>query len=335
MDPADFVQPQVRDLAWLLASPSLVAGGGRAAHAVDDDWCQRRHLEQLPWLQALDRDPAPLVAWLDRHQRDERIGRYAELLLAYWLEHWPGADGVARSVQVRDRRRTIGEFDLLWGDRRERVIRHWELAVKFYLRSEPSADPGVWIGPNPDDHLHAKLETMFSRQLRLARRPEARAVLQRHFPRYDPDRVVAQAFLKGYLFYPAAEWPQPQHLPRGLGDRHAMGWWLPIAGVAALPRRGRDSRYVDLPKSQWLAPAVRDRGTERVLAHGEMVDHLRAHFRRRLHARLVAELRPGLDGRWHERSRGFVVHDAWPRYAGPKAALNREAPVAIEGDPPA
>jgi hypothetical protein len=318
MDPSEFHHPAVRDLAWLMASPSLVAGGGRAAHCVPDAWCQRLYVARLDWLAALDREPGPVVAWLDRHRQDDRIGPYAEILLAFWLEHWSGADGVPRSLQGRSSRRTLGEFDLLWGDRRERVIRHWELAVKFYLRSAASAAPEVWIGPNPDDHLHAKLEVVFARQLQLARRPEAQLVLKRRFPRYDPLRVRAQAFLKGYLFYPASEWPEPLHLPRGLSDQHAMGWWLPAARSADLPQRGRDSRYVDLPKEEWLAPAVRPRGAP-VLAQREMVDHLRSHFRSHLHALLIAELRPGLDGRWHERSRGFVVHDAWPNYAGPKA----------------
>jgi len=137
-------------------------------------------------------------------------------------------------------------------------------------------------------------------------------------PRVDP-RTRLQAVLT------LGEGDALELLARALGEdpphvrRHAAMSGLHRRELEHLPRKARDSRYVDLAKREWLGPAVRERRAPDVLAHAEMRAHLEGHFRRHLRAVLVAELRPGLDGRWHERSRGFVVHDAWPKVVGPRA----------------
>ncbi len=313
VDSTAWIHPAVRDVAWLISSPGLLSGGGRAAGTVSDDWCQHRYVDLVPLLEQLDQNPEPLLRYIAQHEHGpRRLGRYAEVLAAFWLEHWPGAGQVQRSIAVHDGTRTLGEFDLVWSDHHQRGLHHWELAVKFYLRSRPSTDPQAWIGPNPDDHLHAKLDTMFKRQLRLGRSRAGQAALRSHFPVHLIHGLEARALIKGYLFYPVAEWPEPQLPPRGLAHDHAAGWWLHQSEAKRLPQNKRDSRYIDLPKAAWLAPAAVPRKDPQVLAHGEMIEHIRSHFRHRLRAIMVAELRPGLDGRWHERSRGFVVHDQWP-----------------------
>ncbi|MHC5067677.1 MAG: DUF1853 family protein, partial [Planctomycetota bacterium] len=97
----------------------------------------------------------------------------------------------------------------------------------------------------------------------------------------------------------------------------ARGWWCHARARATIPARSRASRWVDLSKHEWLAPAVRPVGANDLLPQGEMQEHLRRHFRRHLHAVHLAELHPGLDGRWHEHARGFIVHDAWPERVVP------------------
>ena len=173
MDAGAYQQQVVRDLAWILASPSLLdKQGWWAGHAVGDDWCQRIYAEHLDWLAELDRDPAPLLRQLSDSGHPAsprfRLGHYAEQLLACWLRRVAPAQQVACTVPVRQGQKTLGEFDLLW--REGETLHHWELAWKLQLHPG-SADAGLdaWLGLHPADRLTEKLEHLFRVQLGLGR----------------------------------------------------------------------------------------------------------------------------------------------------------------------
>jgi uncharacterized protein len=249
--------PAVRDLAWLLLGAPLVsesAAGAPLANAFESD-------EDLDagraWLLALDRNPAPLAQTLAA-AKPVRLGRYAECLLAYFLEHGPAARLVAANVAVRRAGRTLGECDFLVESASGRRL-HWELAVKCYLHvGTGDGSFAGYVGPNLLDRFDVKLARLIEHQLRLSAREEF--ALLGHAGPWE-----AQMFVKGWLFYrwkDGALRPAPPQ-SRGIDPRHARGFWVTRADwprfaaqwaelASARPISG--CAWAVLPRLAWLAP---------------------------------------------------------------------------------
>lgn len=303
-----FHHQTVRDLAWVMASPSLLAPDDTVYKGpkVDDPWCRSVYRDGLDWLHDLDRDPLPLQRCLDQTD-SPLLGAYFEQLLGLWLDHLPETRLLARNLIVTEPGRRIGEFDLLFRDRSRDETVHWEVAVKFYLRHGQGG--WRWLGPNPRDSLRRKLDKVFSRQLQLPQHPRARQLLQQ---RFGVNEVQSRALIKGYLFYPLdSDWRHPSATPPGVSRDHLKGWWCRQTDVpACLAQRLAAHRWVVLPRRQWLAPVIRH--TEQGLMSGETLSaRLADHFTHHHQAQLVVELAPSGTA-WREVSRGFVVNRHWP-----------------------
>jgi len=284
-------EPHVRALAWLLDAPDLL-------DPRDPHWQGKiASLGVLPaavdrWLDALDADPAPLLAALGTRVYT-RLGLYAEKLMAfYFREH---GMLVAHGLQVRAARNdTVGEFDFLL-DAGPDGVEHIEFATKFYLlEGEAATRFDTFVGPNLADSLGAKMRKIFERQLTLGAHPAAQALLPRPV-------VRARALVKGWLFYPAGA-----HAPvDGISAHHCRGFWCALAALAALA----PARYVLLPRLQWLAP-YRAAGDAPVLDGAALQALLAAQFASVPMPVLVAAVGQQ-DGVWVEQGRGFVVPDDW------------------------
>lgn len=312
LGPDQFLTPTVRDLAWTIVSPPLLDSDyPHGAASVSPAWCEQAYAALQPWLAQLDREPAPLIDWLAR-QQGRLLGRHFERLIEFWLRHWPGVRFLGAQEQVRLGERAVGEFDFLFLDHDRGRAVHWEAAVKFYLRHGRPDGGFEWLGPNPRDTLAKKLHKVFQHQLRMVGRPEAQPVLQR----LGIASLQPEAFIKGYLFYPAeGDWQHPEAepggIPAGVAASHLKGWWT-SAGDRCIPEGGPESRWVVLERLAWLAPA-RAAGTRPGLgreARDRLLDEHFAHSHKPL---LLAELLPASDGTWREASRGFVAPVRWPR----------------------
>lgn len=291
--------PVVRDLAWGIYSPTLLD----ASHAdyrgqvVSDAWCATRWRLDAPRIAALDKAPQPLHDYLAARPT-RRLGHYFESLLAYWLTHIAPLDILARNLQVRDTQRTVGEFDFILRDQAGQIC-HWEAAVKFYLQSGNQPETRVFLGPAGRDRLDLKIDRVFQRQLKLSQTEDGRAAL--------PCAVdYAQAYLKGYLFYPPNT---PQANIHGLSSQHQRGWW--VRHGHPLPQSRPDTRWIILPRLRWLSPAHLPADAT-VLQHAAMSTALATHFAQNDEPLLLAELQADRAGRWDEVTRGFVVGAGWP-----------------------
>jgi hypothetical protein len=298
---AQLTDPHVRALAWLIDAPGLLDAAapqwqgkvaGLGANAGD---------AARAWLHGLECAPAALHAHL-AFQPFGRLGRYAEKLMTFYLQHL----GVlaAHNVQVREAgSRTIGEFDfLLW---RGSDLLHWEFATKFYLLEPASAGADAaqrqadyFVGPNLADSLGAKMDKIFSRQLALSAHPAAQPLL--------PQPVAAaEALVKGWLFYPDGDYPLLPAL--GVCAAHCRGFWCGLADLAPAPR------YALLPRLSWLAPALLPAAD--TLDRGELESRINAHFDTDSMPVMVALLR--IEGQQaFEVERGFIVPDGWRDRAG-------------------
>ena len=301
----------VRDLAWLIASPPLMAAGIPGLAVPPAVWMADLIATAEPWLADLDDNPAELQRFLASTFLAQgphfRLGRQAERLLAFWLARRPGCTLVAAGLEVAVQGRVLGELDVVFRDPRRGLI-HWDAAVKFYLRSEESVAWDAYIGPNPRDRLEQKLRRVIDHQLPLSRDARTRATLA-----IGDQPLLSEAFLKGWLFYPAdSDWAAPAFTPHGVDPAHGRGWWL-RHGASEVPCAARSSRFLLLARPDWLAPAHRpDDAGQRPLAHNELRTALARHFRDEHAARLVAEVHRDEHGWWREIARGFVVHAHWP-----------------------
>lgn len=312
----------VRDLAWVLASPPLLAPVQRTPQKIrwlNTAWADRAWLSSEPWLAALDRDPAPLLHALAQ-DNDHRLGSYFESLLAFWLA-WPANPLyrlIAHGLAIRSSQRTLGELDFLVEDRQSGEIQHWEVAVKFYLGIRAGRGRDNWIGPGMRDRLDLKVSHLLEHQLRLAATPVA-AQLIRDMGLAPP---VPVCLLKGRLFYP----PQADRqtwAPEAASPDHPTGWWMHQAEF--LQRYGdSELRWIRLPKEHWLTPIqaepaeatfpppvpIRDARSAR-----DFVETLQQSADNRAIAviGLQAEASPHTDTtRYREITRGFVTPPLWP-----------------------
>ncbi|MEN3364820.1 MAG: uncharacterized protein V7606_2094 [Burkholderiales bacterium] len=288
--------PHVRALAWLLDAPDLLDGNA-------PQWRGRIATlgpvgpETLEWLNALDRAPESLNAYLGA-QPYTRLGRYAEKLMAFYFTHQETL--VAHGLQVRAAKNdTIGEFDFLL--RQEGELVHWEFASKFYLleTSGGGTEADDFVGPNLADTLGAKVRKIMERQLSLSQHPAAQALL--------PEPItVARALVKGWLFYYGQT---PVVHSMGVSSPHCRGFWCTVEELGGMAAE----QYMILPRLSWLAPA---KATEEdCLSRQNLEAILAARFEKDSMPVMVAIVEAQGDCVL-EVDRGFIVPDDWPSRAG-------------------
>ncbi|HDR9506778.1 DUF1853 domain-containing protein [Burkholderia cepacia] len=301
----------VRDLGWLLASPSLLtaAPGAPLAHPWPDAAGQSA---VEAWLAALDAAPEPLHLAL-AGLRPTRLGRYAECLLEYFLTHGPSLRLVAANLPLRSNGLTLGEVDFLVDAPGGQRL-HWELAVKCYLCAPVRAGASLadFVGPNLVDRFDRKRSRLLDHQLRLGDRAGF-ALLGYGAP------SDAQMFIRGWLFYPHGA-PLPP-VSAEISPDHPRGFWLTHAqwpAWAAAQRAG--VAWSVLPRLAWLAPrrVAADAGfePEPLAAALELPPVLAT----RQAPDLIGIYEQGGDRTWRETARGFVVPDDWPARAQAFAA---------------
>jgi len=274
---------------------------------IDDCWCEQQFLRHREWIGALDANPQPLLDWLTPRY-NPRLGYYFESLVEFWLRHTKASESVVAHLAVRNEQRTVGEFDFLWLDSARQIIRHWEVAVKFYVHYQKGDGRVLWYGPNPQDRLDIKLQRLLGHQLLLSQRSEAQAAL-RQAGLLLP--VVPSLFLKGYLFYPShSHWREPPQ-DSALSPNHLRGWWTYL-DVFDIPNAHEDRRWLFLPRLRWLAPAICAEPEQALMSFNELHSFCLDLLRRKQRPPLIAEM-CFRNSYWQEVSRGFVLPQHWPQ----------------------
>ncbi|MBP8853382.1 MAG: DUF1853 family protein [Moraxellaceae bacterium] len=301
-----FNTQQVRDLAWVLASPPLLhplhsrAASGQQVSWLSPAWCDAAYNVCVDWLRELDKHPTPLLQALVN--RDARLGRYVENLLAFWLA-WPDNPFyrlLHRGLAVRDGNRTIGELDFLVEDRCSGRLQHWEIAVKFYLGTCPGGAYRCWQGPALQDRLDLKVDRLLHHQLSLPFTLEGAALLhQLNLP--HPDSVC---LLKGRLFYPpdinTGAWS-----PIASNLDHLRGWWMTRDDFLARYINDFGVEWVHLPKDHWLTQV-----DSRInIGVAEQAAPFIERLMQSNDTRAIAVI--GLDTQHNEITRGFITPSGW------------------------
>ena len=259
-------QFQQDSLRWMLQSPSPISDFAAVLYSNRESpsgvagFDDAQQAVNKVWLSAQAQSPAALLRALQTPENTppQRLGRYAESLLSYYLQRAPMHRLIAEHVPIRrslpaaagdsQDHTTLGELDYLLQDAQTRFL-HWELAIKFFL-AEPDKsvlETSDFIGPDRKNSLHLKLEKMFQRQLR-------QPIPERYLAEYPSPSKPAiwhrQAYSRGYLFYRLGA---PVQACAALNPMHARGFWLPMTELENLP----DADYLPLPRWRWLAQAQR------------------------------------------------------------------------------
>ncbi len=277
----------LRDLEWVVRSPSLITG--------DTD----RSVVLQPFASSFDSsqvDLEHLRSFLDR-KPNHRVGRYFERLVLYWIKFICGFEVVASSHAIRRSGRTVGELDLLFRDERGRLT-HWELAVKFFLYypKEPVRERR-YIGPNPADRLDLKIARVFEHQLELSRD-------------FFPEVEQRAALIKGRIFYP--DGGEVQNLDCFLTRDHLRGTWLHASQIREVLSFRDSVRYQIQRKPHWLSAALVAKSDAGLMTAADVASHIAEHFARFATRPLLISQLSERPSHWLEESRFFVVDDSWP-----------------------
>lgn len=291
----------VRDLAWVLTSPSLIRPIPEARLIEADLNDSTQH-----WLEQLNRNPAPLLDHLQ--QRNTRLlGSYFESLWEFWLINQPHLRLIGQRQQIIHQGHTLGEFDILLWDDSCQQFRHQELAVKFFLGTDRHPPPSphtsesvLWKGPNAHDRLDLKLAKLRNQQLRLGEHPVARQWLRER----GIDQLETELLIKGYLFYPLH---QPLSPPEVASDHHLRGSWLYPDQLPQL--QSRSERWLVLEKAHWLSPAWAME--ESLLNFQQLEERVRQQMTSAPRALMIAAMEQA-QAAWQESGRYFIVPARWP-----------------------
>jgi uncharacterized protein len=311
----------VRDLAWLLLSADLLRPQPPIGVLASVFETPPELHATVDWLRTLDAAPHALHRDLAT-LRMTRLGRYAEWLLGWFLQHGPSARLIAAGVPLRRAGVTLGECDFLL-ETRQGARLHWELAVKCYLHAgevgpQSTARLADFVGPNLKDRFDLKLAHLLDHQLPLSARDEFASV--GYAGPWTP-----QMFIKGWLFYRHGETPAD---PVELDPAHGRGWWVTRSDwpdFAAEHAR----KWRSLPRLEWLAPRraqpdeQNERRSEDEGAALRCVDAstLAEQLSHHQHGpAMVVAFAEDDAGNLIERSRGFIVPDEWPEMARNYAA---------------
>jgi len=269
----------LRDLEWVIASPSLL------------DTESSEDVANPVWCPDLEIDAEKLDRFMEQ-QSSHRVGYYFESLIHYWLKEIRKVEVIEQGKQIIEEGITKGEIDFLFRDEEGKIV-HWEVAVKFYLQSLPSnTDGSHLIGPNSSDNYARKHKRLFGRQLELSRKLPSEIDLR-------------QGLVKGRIFYHPDD-PQPAEEPRTLNPGHLRGMWICASEIARLD--DPDFRYRILKKPNWLGEET---GIPSDLPFQEFKKELSSHFQNSPHPLLIISLKE-VEEDWRENERTFIVPDHWP-----------------------
>ena len=316
---------QVRDLAWVINSPSLVEQQAdwpniaSQTNTLQDNWVAQ-------WLLSLDADPSALLSHLAK-EKSHFIGAYFESLWAFYLLSNPNYDLIAKNLQANSKTRTEGEFDFIVFDIDNGHYIHQEVAIKFYLGFSKqnhynfSDGQNIWLGPQCKDRLDLKMDKMLNSQINLSNTDSGKKALKSINIDSDTNNIKTQLIMKGYLFYP----PNPLVVaPDICNQNHLRGLWFRLDELKKYIEESDFDAWALLNKPDWVSPYCTDLSTTNMPSTINYHDNRFTEKPDIICAaknKIVSENRPWMiaclvrqeNGCYLEGQRLFAVPDDWPQ----------------------
>ncbi len=297
----------VRDLAWVIGSPPLLTDSKNDLY-LNQSFYDKEYQSFSSYLEKLDKDQTELVDHIE-NGNTRLLGKYFESLVEFWLRKSEDKKLLAHNLQVFRGRNTIGEFDFVYRDLNDGKVYHLECAGKFYISHKSSAQHSNFIGPNAIDNLGRKVNKIINDQIPLGQSTEGREALLIE----GVEEIVApKIFLKGYLFYQADLLLDSLIvLPENANPDHPKGWWIYSNDIDYFLSQ-RKSKWIIIDRMNRISKVISP-FEEKVLSNEELVNTLKSYFSKNTYPLLIAELQENEKNVLEEITRGFIVHDTWPK----------------------
>lgn len=298
-------QQQVRDLAICCFSEPLIKNFDPINPGDVPGPCSLELNDQrIAWLRSLDQNPKLLLHYLDQIQ-PRRLGQYNEALWHFFLQQDDEVELVARNHQLRQNGRSIGEFDVIYRNKKTAKHVHLELAFKLYLQATvaPHNPLDQWLGPNVKDRLDSKLSHMLNHQSQLSRYEAGRQQLLS----LGIDKIDREISLRGYLLNPRQQIPH-HSIPDPLNPKLLSGEWQTVSKIH--PLLDRHEHWIALSRLNWVSPLSVYSGE--TYNPDDFRTFLRRHFAQSNTAIMIAALENQQTEHLTERFRVMLTPDCWP-----------------------
>lgn len=184
--------------------------------------------DMLPHIGIFDFDVsqilAPEPADLESFEKLGFIGKRAELFAKHVFDNSPDFRLISHSLQIFDKRKTLGEFDFIFEDLKALKIIHLEMVYKVYLYDARLSDTPefCWIGPNRRDTFQEKYTKLKAHQFPLLYHSETAEALS-ELGIDNVEQIEQQLLFKAILFQKF-----DQDLPKSqfLNTLEMSGFWL-------------------------------------------------------------------------------------------------------------
>ena len=221
------------------------------------------------------------------------LGRYFEIMIETLFSISQEIESIHSNVVVRDKKTTIGEFDLLY--KKSGQWYHLELAIKFYLGISNQTLGFNWHGPALRDTLSRKYSRMINHQLKLTKYDAANKVLRD----LSINSVESAAVMLGWLFYPFKDWiSKSLSPPKNISINHATGWWIRASEVNIF-NRVRGQHWFPLKKRDWITTV------------DMRYPPAKTNFKGIKQPEMIAVCLQEKQNRFYEVQRAFIVPDHW------------------------
>jgi len=193
-----------------------------------------------------------------------------------------------------DKKKTLGEIDLIVQDQDTLNYEHWELAVKYYLAHYQN---GVinYIGPNANDYFHLKIEKLKEHQCKILESDEGKKLLSE----LEISDIKPKLLVKGCLYYHPK---QESKSWENINVNHAKSWWVYLKEVENF--LSDDHHFALIHKNEWLS---KPKTPEKLLSKKACVEQLNESLKRSPRSLYLACYKNS-----ELISQGFVVHNNWP-----------------------
>ncbi len=286
----------VRRMYWAISSPSLLAYPFCTDYFRDE----QHKAAMLTTLIELDNRPELVNAHFNSLGYMP-MGKYFEQLMFFVIKHDKRLNLMLSNHQIKEGNRTIGELDLIVTDTKTKQREHWEVALKFYLQSNASADHAHMIGPNAMDNLGRKMEKLTKYQMLLSNHSSVNYLV-------GATKTEPKLFMKGQFFYHLGI---ETNLPVEANPEHEKQWWCHLSEMDEMINE--DFLWCILEKPNWIG-VNQANDTARLLSSNQMTTYLVSQLSLHGNSILVAGMSLTRFG-WIEQTRGFVVSQNWPSIA--------------------
>jgi uncharacterized protein len=294
-----FLHPDVASLAWAIYSTPLM-GEVPGMQLCGESWCLEQYELHSAWLVELDEDPTPLLDWMQK-EGQKLLGKRFESLIAFWLHSSPHYDLLHRNVLFSSNKNTTGEVDFIVYDKIREVHMHLEVACKYYVQQDKSAQWVQWVGPNGHDSLLQKMDKL-KHQVKIFDTVEGRNFLhQEKLPK--PSSFV---FMKGHLFHHFTQL-QGAIPPKHAHAHYNTGWYVRANELQFF--ESTPSQWLVIPKSYWTCPWQFPIGDFPLLDGQELMAYGKTSFEQSSKALMIVQVMQDEKGNYNELSRGMIVRN--------------------------